>query len=200
MTINGIVRGQDGDPIAGAKIWLAVTSHEFNSEANQENRQGLLRELGSADKQGRFEFVLDAVTTQEIHTRSRFAQAQLVATAQGFGLDWMPLEVFKDNPTPSKQRDLLQSRIDEALGDGRFASRALKLHPESQPVRGRLIDLEGNRLPNVTVLAESLSQPDIQQLLNALENSWTQGVYGAINATASSEDSPEASCKNSSRR
>ncbi len=86
MTINGIVRGQDGDPIAGAKIWLAVTSHEFNSEANQENRQGLLRELGSADKQGRFEFVLDAVTTQEIHRRSRFAQAQLVATAQG--ADW----------------------------------------------------------------------------------------------------------------
>lgn len=34
-----------GEPIAGAKIWLAVTSHEFNSEVNLEKREGLLREL-----------------------------------------------------------------------------------------------------------------------------------------------------------
>lgn len=183
MTISGFVRGQDDDAIAGAKIWLAVTSHQFNSEPNKENRQGLLRELGSADQLGRFEFVLDEAATQKIRSRPRFAQTQLVATAQGYGLGWMLLEVFEDDPTPSKQRKLLQSRIDEALGDGRFASRSLELRPESQPVRGQLVDLEGNPLPNVKVLAESLSQPDTPKLLNALDKSSAQGLHGAINAT-----------------
>ncbi|WP_372723144.1 hypothetical protein [Novipirellula sp.] len=95
---------------------------------------------------------------------------------------------------------MLQTRIDEALGDGRFASRALELRRDSQPVRGRLVDLEGNRLPNVTVLAESLSQPNIQQLLSALENSWTQGVYGAINATGIMRGLARSELKKSSRR
>jgi protocatechuate 3,4-dioxygenase beta subunit len=184
LSYSGRVETPQGEPIAGAKIWLAVTSHEYNSEVNRENREGLLRELGTADEQGRFEIVLDAATTEEIRKRLHFSQTQLVATAEGRGLDWMPLDVFEDNPDPSENRDTLQTRIDQAVGDGRFASRALKLRPESQPVRGRLVDLEGNRLPNVTVLVESLWQPDIPRLLKAIENSRKQGVYEVFSAAS----------------
>lgn len=181
IAIRGRVAQWSGSqPISGAMLWLAVTSHEFNSEVNPENRQGLLRELGSVDQQGRFKFTLDATATRAIRTQPRFSQVQLVATVSGHGIGWMPLEMFDDNPVPSKQRDLLKSRIDETLGAGRFASRTLKLRTESQPVRGRLVDLEGNPLPNVTVSVESLSQPKIEKLLNALENSWTQGVYDSL--------------------
>ncbi|NOX55572.1 MAG: hypothetical protein GXP27_14265 [Planctomycetes bacterium] len=177
---SGRVETPQGEPIAGAKIWLAVTSYESNSEKNRENREGLLRELGTADEQGRFEVVLDAVMTQEIRKRLQFSQtrAQLVATAEGRGLDWMPLDVFEDNP--SEKRDMLAFQIDRALGDGRFASRALKLRPESQPVRGRLVDLEGQPLPKVTVLVESLNQPDVPRLLKAFEMSWTQEMYESL--------------------
>ncbi|MBC8356302.1 MAG: hypothetical protein H8E66_30350 [Planctomycetes bacterium] len=184
LSYSGRVETPQGEPIAGAKIWLAVTSHEFNSEANRENREGLLRELGTADEQGRFEVALDATTTQEIRKRLLFAQAHLVATTEGRGLDWMPLDVFADNPAPSEKSDILQSRIDRALGDGRFASRALKLRLESRPVRGRLVDLEGHRLPNVTVLVECLQQPDIPRLLKAFEKSWAREVGEAFDATS----------------
>ncbi len=77
-----------------------------------------------------------------------------------------------------------KTRIDKALGDGRFASRALKLRPESQRVRGRLVDLEGHPLPNVTVLVESLMQPDIPRLLKALEKSWKAEVNEALGSTS----------------
>jgi len=58
------------------------------------------------------------------------------------------------------------------------------VRPESQPVRGRLVDLEGNALPNVKVSVESLDQPSIAALLNAFEKSWKQGVYDALNVTS----------------
>ncbi|MCR9210572.1 MAG: hypothetical protein NXI28_20285 [bacterium] len=183
IEISGIVCEQSGDPIGGATIWLAVTSFEFNSEVNMENREGLLRELGSTDERGRFDFLLDEATTSEIRERSRFARVQIVATSDGHGMDWLPLDVFQDDPIPNKERYLLQSRIDDAFGDGRFASRTLVMRPESQPVRGRIIDLEGNRLSNVTVIVESLRQPNVPQLTNALENAWKQGVYDAMNST-----------------
>ncbi|QDV44536.1 Regulatory protein BlaR1 [Stieleria neptunia] len=183
LAISGIVREQSGDPIGGAKIWLAVTSFEFNSEVNMENREGLLRELGSTDEQGRFECLLDTTTALEIRNRPRFARVQIIATSDGHGMDWLPLDVFQDDPIPSQERGLLQSRIDDAFGDGRFASRTLVLRPESQPVQGRLVDLEGNRLSNVTVFVESLRQPNVPQLMNALENAWKQGVYDAMSST-----------------
>ncbi len=156
---------------------------------NRENQAGLLRELGTADEQGRFEVVLDAVTTQEIRKRLQvsqsplFAEAQLVAAAPGRGLDWMPLDVFEHDPAPGTKRDALQARIDKALGDGRFVGRTLQLRAESQPIRGRLVDLEGHPLPNVTVLVESLYQPDIPRLLKALEKSWKREVNEAFDST-----------------
>ncbi len=183
LSYSGRVETPQGEPIDGAKIWLAVTSHD-------ENQEGLLRELGTTDEQGRFEVVLDAVTTQEVRKRQEirkrfdYYQTQLVATAEGRGLDWMPLDVFEDNPAPSAKRDTLQARIDQSLGDGYFASRTLKLRPESRPVRGRLVDLEGHRLPNVTVLVESLRQPDIPRLLKAFEMSWKREMNEAFSATS----------------
>ncbi|QDT73300.1 M56 family metallopeptidase [Lacipirellula limnantheis] len=183
VSYSGRVETPQGEPIAGAKIWLAVTSHD-------ENQEGLLRELGTTDEQGRFEVVLDAVTTQDIRKRQEIRRpfnyylTQLVATAEGRGLDWMPLDVFEDNPTPSAKRDTLQARIDQSLGDGCFASRTLKLRPESRPVRGRLVDLEGHRLPNVTVLVESLRQPDIPRLLKAFEMSWKREMNEAFSVTS----------------
>lgn len=188
QSYSGRVETPEGEPIVGAKIWLA-SSHGFNSEVNRENQAGLLRELGTADEQGRFEVVLDAVTTQEIRKRLQFSQsplfaeAQLVVTAPGRGLDWMPLDVFEDEPAPGKKRDALQTRIDKALGDGRFVGRTLKLRPQSQSVRGRLVDLEGHPLPKVTVLVESLYQPDIPRLLKALEKSWKREVSEAFSST-----------------
>lgn len=188
QSYSGRVETPEGEPIAGAKIWLA-SSHGFNSEVNRENQAGLLRELGTADEQGRFKVVLDPVTTQEIRRRIQFSQsplfaeAQLVVTAPGRGLDWMPLEVFEDDPAPGKIRDALQTRIDKALGDGRFVGRTLKLRAESQPIQGRLVDLEGHPLPKVTVRVESLYQPDIPRLLKALEKSWKREVNEALSTT-----------------
>jgi beta-lactamase regulating signal transducer with metallopeptidase domain len=183
LSFSGRVETPQDEPIAGAKIWLAVT-HKYDDESNRDNGEGLLRELGTADEQGRFEVVLDAATTQEIRKRLPFSQALLVATAEGRGLDWMPLDVFEDNPAPSAQRDMLQARIDQALGDGSFASRALTLRPESRPVQGRLVDLEGHRLPNVTVLVESLRQPDVPRLLKSFEKSWKRETNEAFDATS----------------
>ena len=184
MAVSGFVRGPDGDPIAGAKVWLAVTSNKQAGDASRHNGGGILRELGTANQQGRFSFVVDAATIDEIRKRQFSWQTHLLATAEGHGLDWMPLDVFEDNPAPSEKRDTLRARIDKALGDGRFVGRTLKLRTESQPVRGRLVDLEGNRLPNVKVSVESLRQPDIPRLLKAFEMSWKQEVNEALSATA----------------
>ncbi len=183
-TYSGRVETPQGEPIAGAKIWLA-SSHGFNSEVNRENFKGLLRELGASDEQGRFAVSLDAKTIQQVgfSPTQLISPAQLVATAKGRGMDWMPLEVFEDNAASSKQRDRLQSRIDKAQGNGRFANRILTLRPESKPVRGRLIDLEGRPLPKVNVLVESLYQPDVAGLLNALKKS-SKGEVNEVLSTS----------------
>ncbi|MEM6779398.1 MAG: M56 family metallopeptidase [Planctomycetota bacterium] len=188
LSFSGNVATPTGEPIAGAKIWLAVASHRHALEANRDNRQGLLRELGSTDERGRFEVVVDTRIIQDIRarqkTRSRqsIAQAQLVATANGRGMASMPLDVFADHPRPGASQDLLQANVDRSLGDGAFARRTLQLNPESQAVRGRLVDLEGRPLRNVKVSVERLRQPDVTRLLKAFESLSKREANEALSA------------------
>ena len=181
---SGTVTGSKGEPVAGAKVSLALTSYEFNSETNLENRSGILRQVATSGANGKFEFTLDESLAQEIQRRRRYAIANLCATTKGYGLDWMPLETFENNPSPSEVRNLQRTRIDKALGDGRFDSRNLVLPMAAQPITGKLVDLQGNPLPNVKVLIEKLDRPNIPMLLRALDLSWTQGFYESISSTS----------------
>jgi beta-lactamase regulating signal transducer with metallopeptidase domain/protocatechuate 3,4-dioxygenase beta subunit len=176
LSYSGHVTNADGEPIAGAQLWLAVTSYERDVE-------GMLRALTTTDDDGRFQFVLETATAQQLKGRFPFDRPQLVATADRFGLDWLPLDVFEDDAAPSEKWVTLQARIDQSLGAGRFAGRTLKLRTEVRPIRGRLVDLDGHPLPNVRVLVEELSQPDIALLLKAFEESSKEGVYAALRAT-----------------
>lgn len=182
ISISGFVRGQGGEPIANAKIWLNVKTHRHVNEANRGYQKGLMRNLGTADEQGRFEFPLDAATTELIRQRSHATQTLIVATANGYGLGWMPLDVFENNPAPSEERKTLESLVDASLGDGSYVRRTLQLPLETEPIRGRLVDLEGNRLANVEVSVERLWRPDITRLLKAFQTSFKQEVNEAFGA------------------
>ncbi|MEM6692418.1 MAG: M56 family metallopeptidase, partial [Planctomycetota bacterium] len=181
IKISGFVRDTTGNPIPRAKLWLAVTSFEFNSEINIENEDGLLREIGFSDELGKFELTLNSETVNKIRVRPRHAVAQLVATKDQYGLAWMRLEMFERTTKSNEDRELLRSRIDEVFGVGRFDARSLVLRPESEPVVGRLIDLEGNPVSGVKVSVESIREPPIAEVISAFENSWKRGFDEALN-------------------
>jgi hypothetical protein len=176
VSYSGRVETPEGQPLAGAKIWLAMPSYV-------EDKAGLLRELATADEQGRFHVTLDTEMARLVRKRFSHLHTIFVATAEGRGLDWMLLDAFEDNPTPSDQRDTLQAKVDQSLGAGRFASRTLKLRTAETPIRGRLLDLDGHPLPNVMVLVERLQQPDIPLLLKAFKEESKDEFYAAISAT-----------------
>ena len=175
----GVVTDADGKPLAGAEIWMTAPEGDDRDLASRPS----VRRLAESDRQGQFSFRLGPLRREEPSDANWTSSADLIAKAPGHGCDWLPLAAFEKNPATSPQRDEMQQRIDQVLGRGRFASRALKLPPDAGPVRGRLIDLEGRPLADVSVSIETIQAPDLAILDQAFESSSRDLYYRAVNTS-----------------
>jgi hypothetical protein len=161
----GKVVGADGQPLAGAEIWFSVSPYESPSKP----AQSILRQVAASDSKGEFSFRLKPLENTEALPLGWSQFTTLVAKAPGHGCDWLPLQVFEQDPDSSDKRLTLERKIDELLGQGRFASRTLKLPREAGPVRGRLVDLEGRPLKGVAVSVEQIQFADLAALREGFE-------------------------------
>ncbi|MFO1092781.1 MAG: carboxypeptidase-like regulatory domain-containing protein [Planctomycetaceae bacterium] len=176
-TFSGRVTDSTGQPLSGATIWLAINS-------GAEEREPMLKEVATSDKNGRFQFTLDAELQGAIgDAASSWWVGSLLAVAPGHGFDWMPLGVFQDGGAQDSERDEMKAHLLKAVGKDRLESRLLVLRRADRPVRGQLFDLEGRPLANVAVRVEAVSQPDVRLLLQALQEKSKQRYYDAVNAT-----------------
>jgi beta-lactamase regulating signal transducer with metallopeptidase domain len=131
---SGQVLDPDGKPVAGAKLYLAYYS--------KEPVKARVRATSNTD--GRFEFKLDRKSLG-----NSSADAQIVAVAKGYGLDW-------------------QKPFDQ---QGQLRDVALRLVPDA-PIEGRIIDIEGNPVAEATVQVPFIrTTPDenLDDLLQAWE-------------------------------
>jgi RNA polymerase sigma factor (sigma-70 family) len=137
LEVSGRVLGPDGRPIAGARlsVWTGAAKKDLSD---------------TTGKDGRFR-----VAVRRADLRDR---AALVATADGFGPDWLDL-------------DRLPAAGTEAV---------LKLSRDDVPIVGRLINLEGRPIAGVTVrvrrLEKRVDDGDLD-LFIATKRKWAQGDY-----------------------
>ncbi|MEX0585338.1 MAG: hypothetical protein WD176_01750, partial [Pirellulales bacterium] len=174
---SGRVTDTDGQPIAGAAVWMAF----YTGEAEHEQ---LLRTVATYNQDGQFRFTLDPEARRLIDAARSPWQGQLIAVAPAHGVDWLPRGVFEDDPVLTSGRDEMIAHLTSTIGAERLESRSLRLQPASRPVRGQLVDLEGRPRPNVVVRVESVMQPDVPLLLQAFEEKSKQRYFDAVNRTS----------------
>lgn len=133
VTCKGRVLDPDGKPLANAKLYLASNSDEFI--------KGIVRTTSGND--GRFEFTVKRELLGELPT-----DAQVVAIAPGFGLNW------------------------QKLLDDKQQLRALEIKlVEDVPIEGRIINIEGQPVADATIDVVSIrTSPDDN--LDGLIDAW----------------------------
>ena len=123
LPIAGRVVDRQGRPVAGAKVYLAVDPDEPLTHAPISPP---VRATTGAD--GRFRFTIDRIELASGLARNDHGSVLLAAFAEGYGPAWTE-ELTIDDPDGNR----------------------LELVADDAPITGRLIDLEGRPLPDVTV-------------------------------------------------
>ena len=111
----GLVLDPDGKPVAGAKLHLAYWRDQ--GPARTEVR-------GTTDAQGRFGFTVTKRDFPDTDEEQPWTWAQVVATAEGFGLGWA--SAFDKNGKTLDPPGL-----------------TIRLAKDDVPIEGRIVDLEG---------------------------------------------------------
>ncbi len=123
MPIAGRVVDRKGQPVAGAKVYLYVDPDEPLTHAPISPP---VRATTGTD--GRFRFTVDRIELASGLARNGYPSVFLAAFAEGYGPAWTK-ELTIDDPDGNR----------------------LELVADDAPITGRLIDLEGRPLPDVTV-------------------------------------------------
>ena len=123
LPIAGRVVDRKGQPVAGAKVYLYVDPDE---PLTHTPISPPVRATSGAD--GRFRFTVDRIELASGLVRNGYPSVFLAAFAEGYGPAWTK-ELTIDDPDGNR----------------------LELVADDAPITGRLIDLEGRPLPDVTV-------------------------------------------------
>jgi protocatechuate 3,4-dioxygenase beta subunit len=123
LPIAGRVVDRKGQAVAGAKVYFYLTS---DAQSSRQSIAPPVRATTGAD--GKFQFTIERIELASGLVRDRYTRVFLAAFAEGFGAGWTD-ELTIDDP----------------------AGNHLELVADDAPIAGRLIDLEGRPLPDVTV-------------------------------------------------
>jgi len=123
LLIAGHVVDRKGQPVAGAKVYLYVNPDEALTHTPISPP---VRATSGAD--GRFRFTVDRIELASGLASHGYPRVFLAALAEGYGPAWAK-ELTIDDPDGNR----------------------LELVADDAPITGRLIDLEGRPLPDVTV-------------------------------------------------
>ncbi len=128
----GLVLDPDGKPVAGAKLHLAYWADQ--GPARTEVR-------GATDVQGRFGFTVTKRDFPDTDEEQPWTWAQVVATAEGFGLGWA--SAFDKNGKTLAPPGL-----------------TIRLAKDDVPIEGRIVDLEGRAVPGATIRPRKILEPE----------------------------------------
>ncbi len=178
-SFSGRVTDEDGQPITGATLWAT---------RNFSGREGIVKQkVGSTNSEGAFHFEIDPFWLDAFRLESdnaTFSYARLlsvlsiVAQSKEHGLAGLPIMVFSDD-VPLSENEGLRNQVNEALGEGVFKQRTIRVPELSNDVKGRVVDLQGDPIPNVLITLESIESPNINKLLTALEEENLDSVNAA---------------------
>lgn len=133
ITLRGTVMGPDGEPVAGARLFLNIDEWTESIE------------LGRSDDQGRYHFnVPDVVLRRIVSPGHALAsrQAALIATAEQFGAAWVEL--------PSVAGGRMGAMHAEYVHDIRLV--------EDVPIVGRIVDTDGEPLADAVVRVRGIHE------------------------------------------
>ncbi len=157
LIYEGRVLTPDGKPAVGAEIWL-VPHAEFKLPKSK---------ITTTANDGRFQFEINpadlAATSDRLDSQYLFG---VLAAADGYGVTWSHSLAFEKTGrlrsklfSDEQLRQLIEgyyrmspARFDEMLAEQQAT---LRLRPE-QPIRGKVVDTEGNPLVGARVSVRSL--------------------------------------------
>ncbi|TWT35360.1 Regulatory protein BlaR1 [Posidoniimonas corsicana] len=172
----GQVVDPDGNPAAGAELYLVFHIPEAG---------GLLtpswKPLATTDAEGQFRFTVTPGDFGSYATAREFGFGQLVAKHNDFGFAWAAAGLFETSgQTLRKAQERLKTAPPTAAEWIKMLLAAkgqpLRLQAESEPIRGRIVDVNG--------------QPVADARLTLLET-WT-GIDGALDAWRKAAGEPNA--------
>ena len=149
MPIAGRVLDREGQPISGAKVYLYVDPDESLTQAPISPPVH-----ATTGTDGRFRFTLDRIELASGLASHGYPRVFLAAFAEGYGPAWAK-ELTIDDPDGNR----------------------LELVADDAPVVGRLIDLEGRPLPDVTVRVVQVDATPTDDL-----SAWLSATRGNPNA------------------
>lgn len=138
LVFEGQVVDPDGRPLAGAKLYLMFANSGPSSPAARKERT-------VSDKAGRFDFSVPGAEVARFDMQLRSEGALVLATAPGFGPDFVPLR--------------LQSEKDVRL----------RLVRDDVPIRGRVIDIQGRPVAGASVRPTDIKIPNSGDLTEFLK-------------------------------
>lgn len=130
LHFSGRVVDPQGRPVAGARIYFS--------------RRGA-RQLAVSGDDGKFEF---GCTKGQLPNNAAWGNIRLVAVASGFGMAISPALRFED--TGKGQQDLIARNPNKSFGT-KSRPRVLKLVRDDIPIRGRLVDLQGEPVTDASI-------------------------------------------------
>jgi hypothetical protein len=138
LVFEGQVLDPAGRALAGAKLYLMFANSGPTSPPARKER-------GVSDAAGRFQFKVPSAEVANFDMQLRSEGALLLATAPGFGPEFVPLR--------------LQSEKDVRL----------KLVRDDVPIRGRIIDIQGRPVAGATVRPTDIKIPNSGDLTEFLK-------------------------------
>lgn len=167
---SGHVTDEDGKPIANATLWASTTYHLDNAR----QPDVVTKNVGTTNAEGAFHFEIDESWMRGFRLEDgnsygeSLSQLSIIAQADGYGLSGFPMAAFADGLPPSDIEGL-RNQVNEAFGEGSFEQRTIRVPALSNVIKGRVLDLQGDPIANVSVTLEEIESPNIAHLLSALE-------------------------------
>ncbi len=149
LPIAGHVVDRKGQPVAGAKVYLYV---DPDATLTHTPISPPVRATSGTD--GRFRFTVDRIELASGLAPNGYPRVFLAAFAEGYGPAWAK-ELTIDDPDGNR----------------------LELVADDAPITGRLIDLEGRPLPDVTVRVVQVDATPTEDL-----SAWLSATRGNPNA------------------
>lgn len=135
LEYRGMVVGPDGNPVAGAKLYFVIDTDEPKPEA-------------ISDSQGRFSFSVDR-TDQRLSENKFSPYSNLVAVADGYGPAIHMSVVFEQS---GQLWDEMSSNLRDYYRQLTKDSKpVLRLAKNDLPIRGHIVDSEGQPVENARV-------------------------------------------------